>query len=1143
MPPDTKQTDRCPSCGEKVDYEEKACPKCGAKLPTIGKKKGKGGKKATGSNRTICPTCGASISARWKRCPKCKAEIPREAPKPDASPVEGEISEAKPEPVEEGRTPPEEAVESIAETPVAEPQPESETVLPGAAEKKPARRMRTRKLKSVESPAIPMETLLKTTGRTSGVGQVNGLGKATGKGIVNGTGAVNGTAFTNGTGISNGLKKRPLKGGTTKRASKPLRWQVLAVLLAIIIIIPLFVFLSYSSGRGKYSIDGNYADWDGATTYGTMIPSTSPTSNITEWAVGVQSIDLFLYIRTQTSMMSSPDAESFYLFVDSDGSSATGYVMESIGADYMLQITGWDSTVRSTSLSKYSAASDQYDWSAWTSTGSVSTSLDGARLEASAGLSDALGQSAKFVLVSKDPSERGSVSCTAPLKGGVLVVRQAPYGDLASTGIVPKSTSVAMVTLSLTCEGAGGEVSQISPVLDGATLAAQESAFSLKKGQEKEVTISVDTSAATDGQLISAEVLASSIDSTFSSVQIVGSAVSAYVTSAPSDITIDGAFADWTGHLSVDSDSIPVSDPGVDIDEVGNSSTAISSYFYVSVDGDICSGTFVPAKVAKPSGTGGGTVVPARHTAEDTLNIYIDSDRSSSTGEVVSLDSKLIGADQKIEVKGLFGKITSMKEFEYSTSGAWVDINGQVNAAKDDKRIEISVTAASLGGSADVDFIVETTSWEGRMDLATYDPASTKAMTEYWVVDPATASDSATSLSSQRKVFFDGVNYWSFYFDGANTVYKYSSDYGATWSSPVRAFATSGVGKVSVWYDPGKDIVYAVGDTSASTRTVMIQRGIVDPAGQKIAWNPTDQALNVSLNNQNDKNTFISKDVSGHLWILATNNTNAIPIRQDLSAFRSISVDNITSWSQTGNLIGAGNNVPTGKGCILPAGKGTDVWAIYTYGGNVASRKYTTSWSPENTIYAISGNNPGNTENAPPSAVVDSKGVVHVVYGTGRKSGSSSAPTIEYSHNLTGDTAFAAGLDLDPTITSRVGDYYPTISLDSSTDNLYVLWLRSDDTLTPMTMMGRICVSGMWTDMTFQQQTTYPKQYLNSAYSVPSKYHVCWQWTQNTTAPIQVMFDGPVIPEFGAITPLVLVSVMIFAVCSVISRRREETTR
>ena len=1115
---------QCPICGMAIDRGRTQCPRCGVSLENVSREAepitpfdfGPAGKpsrvvsaREPGPSRP-CTFCGAIIPESLQKCPLCNTAFPETKPK-----VEAALLVAEPSKVEH---------------------PEESAIAPIKVEAQAMRPIKERKLKSAKVTAVPVAVPTVARGRINGVGRINGLGK------VNGTGAVNGRAFVNGTGISNGLGARPAV-GAAKRTSLLTKWQFLVVLVALIIVISTFVFLSYSNKASKFSIDGDFSDWEGATSFGTKIQSTVSTSNITEWAVAAQSSNLFLYFRTQGHVMSSPDAESFYLFIDSDGSNATGYVMESIGADYMLRLTGWDSVVNSTSLYQYSSSTDRYNWNAWTSISSLSYSLDLARLEARATMPVELGQAAKFVLVSKDSKDRGSVSYIAPLKGGVLIVQQAPSDDVAASGIIQKSVSAAILTLRFTCEGEGGQVTKVTPTVVGAQLASQEPAFSLADGDERKMTVTVDTSTAIDGQFVSAAVLSSGIASSFASVEIIGSGVSAYAASPPAGIAVDGAFADWAGRLSIDQDSIPVTNPNVDIDEVGNLSTSQKSFFYVSVEGEICSGTFVPAMVTKPAGGGGGGAVIPRHTAEDILSIYVDSDKTNTTGALVAIDSKQIGADQKIEVKGLFGQITSSKEFDYSSSsGDWVESNDLIYAAKDSKRIEIEVSATSLGGSADIDYIVETTSWKGRGDLAMFDPSSVRALTRTWVVDPATTSDSATSLSSQRKIFYDGTNYWSFYFDGADTVYKYSSDSGITWSSPTRAFATSGVNKVSVWYDSAGSTVYAVGDVKVATRAVSVQRGVVDPTMRTITWSPTDSTLAVSLIDQGNKNTFISKDAKGYLWILSSNNTGNVPRGHDLSTFRSASIDSVTSWTYMGNLIGAGNNLPNCNGNILPAGTGGDMFAIYSYSGNVASRKFTTSWSTENIIHAMGVGNPGNTDNAPASAVVDSKRVVHVVYGTSRKSGTISAPTIEYSHNLTDQTAFTPGLDLDPSLPSKAGDYYPTISLETSAGNLYVLWLQSDNTFVPRAVIGRMCVSGIWSEMTIQDQTIFTKQYLTSAYAVSDKSLLCWQWTQNTTAPIQVLFDSFLIPEFSDLALPMIGFMVVFAVYGQRSRSRDKLT-
>ena len=1120
---------QCPICGTSVEKGLRECPKCGIALkklieearPMVSFFPMPEVRSVTEleefANSHACPVCGAISPKGVQECPRCSASLVEEKP-----------ADAQKEPTKAQRA--DEALLTLTEI-----------------EKTVQKPLRERKLKpkSEKVTTVPVKAQTSAPGLSNGIGQVNGRSKINGLGMVNGrskingTGAVNGKSLVNGTGISNGLRART-RDGAAKRTIFLTHWQFLAVLVAIIVVIPTFVILSYSKTSDHFAVDGKFGDWEDTTTYGTRIQSASSRTNITEWAVGSQSKDLFFYFRTQSPMMSSYEADSFYLFVDSDGSNSTGYDMESIGADYMLQLTGWDNTVNSTSVSEYSSSSDQYNWSAWISIGSLSYSTDGVRLEGNAMMPVALGQTAKFMLVSKDSLERSSVSYAAPLTGGVLIVQQTPSADVATDGLVQKAGSVEMLAIRFTCEGQGGHVDQVSPTLVGTSSAAQIDSFSLNEGEEHLITVTIDTSSAIDGQFVSTKILASSIVSSFASVDIIGDGASAYVGSSPATIAIDGAFADWDGKLSIDQDSIPVTNAGVDIDEVGNVSTIDNSYFYVSVEGEMCSGTFVPAMVIRPSGTGGGggVVIQKRHTAEDILRIYIDSDRSNSTGERIALNSKLIGADQMIEVRGLFGRITSSNEFNYS-SGDWIQVVDAVKAAKDSKRIEIGVSAASIGGSSDLDFIVETTTWKGRSDLATFDPSSTRAITKRWIVDPSTTSQWATAMSYQRKVFHDGTNYWSFYFDGSSTVHKYSTDDGVSWTSRGSVFKTSGVNETSVWYDSATNTIYAVGDTSTASINVYLQVGTVNPASHTILWAASDSTLATSSNALAGKNTYICKDANGYLWVLSSNFSQAQPPRYQLSAFRSASINSTASWVFSGEMLGASGVGDNLKGTIVPAGSGSDVWAVYTYSGTVASRKYTGTWQNPQTVIYTGGGSASNTDNSPPSVVVDGKGVVHVVYGTGRKTSQNSIPSIEYSYNNTGATTFVASVDLDVFIAGDVGDYYPAISLESTANNLYVFWLQSDTSLVPKTLVGRLCVSGSWSNLTFESQTTYAKQYLTSIYSVSGEFKICWQWTQNITSPIHVLFDHT-IPEFSDITLPILGFIMILAVYRQRSRGKGE---
>ena len=1105
---------RCPVCSTPIEKRRRKCHNCGLPIGSVRREAMKmipyapepAAEPAVGpeepSSTRKCPSCGAVVEGELLRCPACDADLAQEKAEPLA-----------------------ESLEIFQEPEVAEAvQPSLPEDIPETPEE--------------QEPALEKVVRVDLGIREGRQGRTNGLSKVNGRGRTNGAGAVNGRSFVNGTGISNGLGPRDRKGAAAKHGLGN-RWQFFAVLIVIALLVPTFIYLSNTSNNQEFAVDGKFGDWDQATVFGTLVSSTSPSSNITQWAVATQASSLYLYFKTQSNMMSSSQAESYYLFVDTDGSMDTGYIVKPIGAEYMLQLTGWDNSVNSSSLFRYDS-SDQLNWSAWTYISSPSYSTDGLRLEARAGMPVSLGDASKFILLSKDSMERGSISYAAPLRGDVLVVEQVPSDGVATSGVVPVSNSVAMMKVRFTSEGGSGRVERFNSNVEGATLVTQIPSFSLSKGESKDVTISVDTSSAIAGQLVTVDVVDSSIESSYSSVVIVGSGSRAYVGLPPAGIAIDGAFADWAGRLSTDVDVIPVKNANVDIDEVGNVSTAQESYFYVSVEDGILNGSYVPALVARPSGSGGGggVVISPRLTAEDVLRIFVDTDLSNSTGEWVSLDSKQIGADSLIEVKGLFGDITSAKEFRYS-SGKWQETNDIVDAANDARRIEVGVTADSLGGAADIDYIVETTSWQGRGDTAMFDPGSLKALTRAWSVETPVPSPYATSMSYQRKMFYDEVNFWSFFFDGSDTVYKYSVDDGQTWNFGGHVFRTPGVNETSMWYDSSTNMVYAVGDTSMPSTDVLVQTGIVDASAHKIAWAFSDKILRTSLYPIAGKNTYISKDSDGYLWVLSSNFTqNKNPIWHDLSAYRSTAANDTSTWTNTGQILPYGNYEENAKGSIVPAGSGSDMWAIYAYAGYVAAKKYENGAWPadydEQVIFAPrSSDVASNTDNSPPSVVVDSKGVVHVVYGTGRADkGKRSIPLIFYSHNNTDSVTFTAGLNLDPSNdTLNIANYYPTISLDSSTDSLYVLWLQSDSTFVAKTVMGRKYISGTWSDMIIEPQTGYAKQFLTSAYSVSSGLEICWQWTQNVTAPLEVLFDGTMIPEFSGLTvPVFCVSILVLLV-------------
>jgi hypothetical protein len=487
-----------------------------------------------------------------------------------------------------------------------------------------------------------------------------------------------------------------------------------------------------------------------------------------------------------------------------------------------------------------------------------------------------------------------------------------------------------------------------------------------------------------------------------------------------------------------------------------------------------------------------------------------------------------IGADYMIETRGLCCEIVSVDAYQY-IAGAWARVSVPVDAAKDASRMEIGVPSDAIGDPESFEFLIETTDWCGNTDYASNETLLLSART--WSIHSG-VSQYATSMSYQRKLFHDGTNFWSFYFDGSNTVCEYSDDGGESWTSRNSVFTNSGVREVSIWYDSGNNVVYAVGDTASATRNIYIQKGTVNSGSKTITWAVSDSTYTASTQNSAGKNTYICRDTNGYLWILSLDLVQTNPqVKYNLVALKSSSANSITSWASTGSMLASGGTQdPDVCGSIVPAGTGSDVWAIFAYEGKVYSKKYASAaWeSSSQGIYTTSGTQQENTVNAPPSVVVDSDHVVHVVYGDKTENGGYSKPKVYYTHNETDDTAWVAATDLDSSLPSNQGDKYPSISIDTSTGDLYAFWVRTDADNNPVTVMGKTYSGGSWSSLSFGSQTSYVKHYLTSVYSASSDSYICWLWTENVTGDIEVFFD--VIPEFDDIVVPVLTMLAVFMV-------------
>ncbi|UCE92364.1 MAG: hypothetical protein JSV90_04305 [Methanobacteriota archaeon] len=1129
----------CPICGAWVKSDDPSCRECGAEFVADE------GEMVDDGELVYCPVCDEPVGFDVTLCPHCGAEFEEEEVQ------EPEIVEAPPqaekapsltadeeEVVEEMDLvpPPPTDVPVRRRTPPARPKPAEKR--PGKAPavviprpKAVSKRIAGARKAGEVVTARRERAAVEQRGLSNGAGIINGKGQVNGRHFINGVGAVNGRDRVNGTGFINGKESvGRLSGRRRVMLMAKMRWQFLAVLVAILITVPAFIYLSHQRSQSPYAVDGDFTDWERSMTFAVMIESSDPATNVVEWSIGSHNTDLYVYARTEQNLMADGEAERLVLFIDADGSEESGYRVADIGADYMLDILGWDGAVMSSIASEFrlDQDGDHLNWNSWHVIGSVASYVVAAEIEAMVRLPAQVNESTRLILTTQNEDGIGCVSYTVPLDGGLLVVEQAPVPEVALNEVLIQDTEAGLLRLRFSSQGEGGDVSSVTPLLEGVSSFSAIPAFSLDVGDTHTVDLRVDSSQVMPEEYVSARVTAEGISSSFSRVQIIGEGASAYCLSLPSSIIIDGAFGDWLGKTVKDTDDLPVPNQNVDIDEVGAESSSTDSFFYLSVYGELCAGVYIPKSCTIPSGSGTGPVVTERRTAEDYVRIHIDADHSATTGETMSLGTMTIGADYVIDISGVNCEIESATISAYF-AGTWIELSTQAEAEKDERRMEIGVPSVSIGSPTDIDFIIEMTDWRGCQDLASNE--STETM-KGWVVDSSTSSD-ATSMSYQRKLFHDGTNFWSIYYDGDDTVYSYSSDDGETWNVEGDVFSTSGIMDVSVWYDSSNQLVYAVGDKSTPSQNVYLQRGSVSPGTHAITWAVSDSNESVSSVSVGGKNAFICKDLNGYLWILTSQQTQSGPDKFDLAAYISDSTDSISSgWTLDTTFLSPDSTNGDLKGSILPAGSGSDVWVVYNHDSSVDAMKRTSgSWGSVENVYTDTGSMEFmNT--APASTVIDGNGVVHVVYGDATKDGQEENPHIQYRYRTASGWQTAITLDI---VDDTVGHRYPTISLDTSTGNVYAFWLQNTDD----DILCKKNVSGSWSFVDLNVDTSYVKQFLTSIYSASGEAYICWQWTQNTSSNIEVIFD--VIPEFEDVLVPVFVIIAIFLVG--MRRRRLKSVR
>ncbi len=187
----------------------------------------------------------------------------------------------------------------------------------------------------------------KTPATTPKIGLSNGFGNINGfkNGIINGTGIVNGTST----------------GWSGPKGTNPWKATVAILLVFLIIAAPLVGFIFFEK-HNVYAVDGNFEEWkENIPYYGLRSSDTSIDIHMVKYHLSPAGI--YFYINVDKHIFAN--ASGIYLFLDTDNSSKTGYYVDGLGADYMVELYGWNNTLAGKELYKFNGT-NQLDFANFT---------------------------------------------------------------------------------------------------------------------------------------------------------------------------------------------------------------------------------------------------------------------------------------------------------------------------------------------------------------------------------------------------------------------------------------------------------------------------------------------------------------------------------------------------------------------------------------------------------------------------------------------------------------------------------------------------------------------------------------------------------------------------------------------------------
>ncbi len=620
-------------------------------------------------------------------------------------------------------------------------------------------------------------------------GLVNGIRNGITNGIVNGRGATNGVRLS--------YQHRKLGVEAVTFRNKLLMISALCVAVLLIPYVLVFTF-----PPDQVDIDGYFLDWVDAQIYVDVPDSENSDVSIVEYAMKQDARASYFYIRTDGQVFRGADdgADGFYLFIDIDGNSSTGYSVRGLGAESLALVIGWNHSLVLHETYFFDHRASPNDFAGFRLSGHPAVAFKGDKIEI--GTNIVLAPESRAVAcarhtnVSDDWSEANFVAngpavrvveefCAVPVTSGdtdelmlkVHVFGKGPSVELTGLnfemmGNVTPSIITAVESLRVLGDTDSSTMEFVKPL-------------TLRQGLSTTIELLASFPEGVAGATFGLRLNRSA------GLMFEGNATIAYdstqtdsmvthIMSPSPKITIDGAFADWKTRPTMEDDlgdAFSVDDanltaPNIDITGVKTASQEETAYFYMAVDGSMMAGSNVPGDIVRVVApdvvVGDITDTPITRSGMDFAYIFIDTDFNQSTGSATT------GSEACIVVAGKRGQVLTSTAYLYEDS-VWNAV-GKTDAAADSKQLEVGCSYEVLGLSPEGIYAVTFLSqdWQGCEDqkfafLSTRSPSGVKAIggiiiNEIYSSGPKT-SDDWIELLNTGPVPID-LEGWTLYIDG-----------------------------------------------------------------------------------------------------------------------------------------------------------------------------------------------------------------------------------------------------------------------------------------------------------------------------------------------------------------------------------------